>query len=158
MPLSVWLGDRPEKLANARRGLNIFLWGKDPVAFCSRTMCRSWPTRHFLVFNIVPFVLPVFSSNQTSSFSPFVPLPLSLFFPSPFLIPPFDSAPSFAHRLASLPRCNFSRHFFPFRQREKSDRKRHKKARARCCQSRHAFFRLAFRDSKCRWYRLPFNR
>lgn len=115
--------------------------------------------------NIVPFVSPVSSTNQTSSFLAFCAhLPLSSF-PPALLVPPVYS---FIPALPSLPRFNFSRHFFPFRQQEKPGgreegrggkrEKKRKKAHARCCQSRRVFFRLSQTPNARLGFRLTDNR
>lgn len=111
MPLRFWpLVDRREKVA---KGLNIFPLAKDPGLLFVH---EPFPDPSL---NIAPFVLPVSSTNQTSSsFSPFVP-PSSY---PPFLLRSLFLLHSFipAHHLYS--RFNFSRHFFPSREQEKPGR------------------------------------
>lgn len=145
MPLGFWLGW--SRVVKGVKGLNIFPRAKDPdLLFFSTSRFvthQAFPPSQHRAFCFARLE----HGPNVFVLSPFVPTFLPPSHP-PFLLRSFLLLVLFLYTGSpSLPRFNFSRHFFPFRQREKSgegrEGERRKKAHARCCQSRRVFFRLS---------------
>lgn len=133
--------------------------GSRPAFFFVHEPFRDPPSIPPLL-NIVPFVSPVSSTDQTSSFSRLLcppsyhpPILLSSCAPSSSLYYSFIPA----HHLYLVSRATFSL-FDNGKNLGGRGRERRKKAHARCCQSRRVFFRLSQTPNARLGFRLTDNR